>query len=75
MSMIRYGKYSGTKVYQTSLNGSAVMRRVRDNYVNATQILRGTGLMKMERKKVIDKYIDSGGVHEKIQGGFAVPSM
>ena len=62
--------YSGTPVFETVTKDVAVMRRATDNYVNATQVLRAAGLPKTQRTKILEKYVASGGSHEKVQGGY-----
>ena len=50
-------------------NSVAVMRRRRDSWLNATQILKVAGVEKGKRTKVLEKEILSGE-HEKVQGGY-----
>lgn len=47
----------------------AVMRRRKDSWLNATQILKVAGIEKGKRTKVLEKEILSGE-HEKVQGGY-----
>ena len=47
----------------------AVMRRRKDSWLNATQILKVAGVEKGKRTKVLEKEILSGE-HEKVQGGY-----
>ncbi|KAI8617575.1 transcription regulator HTH, apses-type DNA-binding domain-containing protein [Chytriomyces sp. MP71] len=62
--------YSGVHVLQQADSyGQPVMRRAKDDYINATQILRAAGFPKTQRTKILERDI-SGGVHEKVQGGF-----
>ena len=51
------------------VNGTAVMRRRSDSWLNATQILKVAGVEKGKRTKVLEKEILSGE-HEKVQGGY-----
>lgn len=51
------------------VNSVAVMRRRRDSWLNATQILKVAGIEKGKRTKVLEKEILSGE-HEKVQGGY-----
>src|ERR1700710_2756244 len=51
------------------VNGIAVMRRRKDSWLNATQILKVAGVEKGKRTKVLEKEILSGE-HEKVQGGY-----
>ncbi|KAJ3239905.1 hypothetical protein HDU77_011213 [Chytriomyces hyalinus] len=62
--------YSGVHVLQQMDSyGQPVMRRAKDDYINATQVLRAAGFPKTQRTKILERDI-SGGVHEKVQGGF-----
>lgn len=45
------------------------MRRIKDNWVNATQILKCCNFPKAKRTKILEKGVQQG-VHEKIQGGY-----
>ena len=67
---IKFSAYSGTRVYVMNIKGISVMRRLHDNYVNATQVLRAAGLAKPQRTKILEKDI-SRMKHEKVQGGYA----
>lgn len=67
---IKFSAYSGTRVYVMTIKGISVMRRLHDNYVNATQVLRAAGLAKPQRTKILEKDI-SRMKHEKVQGGYA----
>ncbi|KAI8996057.1 transcription regulator HTH, apses-type DNA-binding domain-containing protein, partial [Gaertneriomyces semiglobifer] len=67
---IRTASYSGVRVYEIQCRGVPVMRRVADAYINATQILRAAGLPKPQRTKILERDV-TGGVHEKVQGGYA----
>src|SRR3954469_14759662 len=51
------------------VNGIAVMRRRKDSWLNATQILKVAGIEKGKRTKVLEKEILTGE-HEKVQGGY-----
>lgn len=61
--------YSGISVYEMEIHGVAIMRRRKDSWLNATQILKVAGIDKGKRTKVLEKEILSG-VHEKVQGGY-----
>ncbi|PVH82168.1 apses transcription factor-like protein [Cadophora sp. DSE1049] len=61
--------YSGVDVYEMEVNGIAVMRRRKDSWLNATQILKVAGIEKGKRTKVLEKEILIGE-HEKVQGGY-----
>lgn len=45
------------------------MRRVKDNWVNATQILKCCNFPKAKRTKILERGVQQG-MHEKIQGGY-----
>ena len=47
----------------------AAMKRVSDNCLNATQILKVAGIDKGRRTKILEKEIITGP-HEKVQGGY-----
>ena len=51
------------------VNDVAVMRRRKDSWLNATQILKVAGIEKGKRTKVLEKEI-LAGEHEKVQGGY-----
>lgn len=51
------------------VNNVAVMRRRKDSWLNATQILKVAGIEKGKRTKVLEKEILIGE-HEKVQGGY-----
>ncbi|KAL6719761.1 transcriptional regulator swi6 [Lecanora helva] len=61
--------YSGVSVYEMEVNSVAVMRRRKDSWLNATQILKVAGIDKGKRTKVLEREILSGE-HEKVQGGY-----
>lgn len=61
--------YSGVDVYEMEVNNVAVMRRRKDSWLNATQILKVAGIEKGKRTKVLEKEILIG-THEKVQGGY-----
>ncbi|TAQ91636.1 hypothetical protein B7494_g97 [Chlorociboria aeruginascens] len=61
--------YSGVDVYEMEINKISVMRRRKDSWLNATQILKVAGIEKGKRTKVLEKEILIGE-HEKVQGGY-----
>ncbi|KAL3418487.1 start control protein Cdc10 [Phlyctema vagabunda] len=61
--------YSGVDVYEMEVNGIAVMRRRKDSWLNATQILKVAGIEKGKRTKILEKEILTGE-YEKVQGGY-----
>ncbi|KAJ1961533.1 transcriptional regulator swi6 [Dispira parvispora] len=69
LSTIFHSMYSGIPVYEQTVNGVAVMRRLKDSYLNATQILKVANVPKPRRLRIIEAELLSG-VHEKVQGGY-----
>ena len=67
--MFNQAVYSSVSVYEMEVNQVAVMRRRKDSWLNATQILKVAGIEKGKRTKVLEKEILSGE-HEKVQGGY-----
>ncbi|KAI9248634.1 hypothetical protein BY458DRAFT_494284 [Sporodiniella umbellata] len=61
--------YSGVAVFEMIVNGVAVMRRQKDSYMNATQILKVANIDKGKRTKILEKEVLLGE-HEKVQGGY-----
>lgn len=61
--------YSSVAVYEFMVRGIACMRRRKDGYINATQILKIAGIDKARRTKILEKEILTGE-HEKVQGGY-----
>ncbi|CAN3359448.1 hypothetical protein DICA2_D04192 [Diutina catenulata] len=61
--------YSNTEVYECTMNESPIMRRIKDDWVNATQILKCCNFPKAKRTKILEKGVQQGR-HEKVQGGF-----
>ncbi|KAG0319349.1 transcriptional regulator swi6 [Dissophora globulifera] len=61
--------YSGVPVYETMCRGIAVMRRKKDSFLNATQILKVAGVEKGKRTKILERDV-LPGEHEKVQGGY-----
>lgn len=61
--------YSNVDVYEFEVNGVAVMKRIGDSKLNATQILKVAGVEKGKRTKILEKEIQTGE-HEKVQGGY-----
>ena len=51
------------------MNDSPIMRRCKDDWVNATQILKCCNFPKAKRTKILEKGVQQG-LHEKVQGGF-----
>ncbi|KAJ2094258.1 transcriptional regulator swi6 [Coemansia sp. S100] len=61
--------YSGIQVYEMECRGIAVMKRLADSWLNATQILKVAGIDKGRRTKILEREVLTGE-HEKIQGGY-----
>lgn len=61
--------YSNIEVYECSVNEMPIMRRCKDNWVNATQILKLCNFPKAKRTKILEKGVQQGQ-HEKVQGGY-----
>lgn len=68
-ALIYRATYSGVNVVETIVQGTPVMKRRSDSYLNATQILKVAGLDKGKRSKILDREIILGE-HEKVQGGY-----
>lgn len=56
-------------MYECTINNSPIMRRCKDDWVNATQILKCCNFPKAKRTKILEKGVQQG-LHEKIQGGY-----
>ncbi|KAJ2658759.1 Transcription factor mbp1 [Coemansia sp. RSA 1199] len=61
--------YAGVEVFQQLYNGTAVMRRRKDSFVNVTQILKCAQYDKPHRTRFLEREIHTG-IHEKVQGGY-----
>ncbi|KAI8611637.1 transcription regulator HTH, apses-type DNA-binding domain-containing protein [Chytriomyces sp. MP71] len=61
--------YSGVPVYEMMHRGVQVMRRIADDYINATQILKVAGYPKSQRTKTLEMEVHKGP-HDKVQGGY-----
>lgn len=60
--------YSSVAVYEMICRDIAVMRRQKDSFMNATQVLKVANIDKGKRTKILEKEI-SNKLHEKVQGG------
>ncbi|ORY29732.1 apses-domain-containing protein [Rhizoclosmatium globosum] len=61
--------YSKIEVWECNIKNIGLMRRVKDGWFNATQILKLAGYgEKAKRSKILEKM--HLGIHEKVQGGF-----
>lgn len=56
-------------MYECQINSCPLMRRCKDDWVNATQILKCCNFPKAKRTKILEKGVQQG-LHEKIQGGY-----
>lgn len=56
-------------MYECSVGESPIMRRCKDDWVNATQILKLCNFPKAKRTKILEKGVQQG-LHEKVQGGY-----
>lgn len=56
-------------MYESTINDTPIMRRRKDDWVNATQILKCCNFPKAKRTKILEKGVQQG-VHEKVQGGY-----
>jgi hypothetical protein len=61
--------YSGVPVYEMMCRNVAVMRRQKDSFLNATQVLKVAQIDKGKRTKILEKEILNRD-HEKVQGGY-----
>jgi hypothetical protein len=61
--------YSGVPVYEMMCRNVAVMRRQKDSFLNATQVLKVAQIDKGKRTKILEKEIQNRD-HEKVQGGY-----
>lgn len=62
-------RYSGVDVYELIHPTGSVMKRKKDNWVNATHILKAANFPKARRTRILEKEILKE-IHEKVQGGF-----
>ena len=56
-------------VYEQVVGENIVMRRQKDDWINATHVLKVADLDKPARTRVLEKEIQTS-THEKIQGGY-----
>ena len=56
-------------MYESTINDTPIMRRRKDDWVNATQILKCCNFPKAKRTKILEKGVQQG-IHEKVQGGY-----
>ena len=61
--------YSGVQVFESRIKNVDLMRRLKDNWINATQILKIADIEKPQRTKILEREIQVAQ-HEKVQGGY-----
>ena len=62
-------KYSGVDVYELVHPTGSIMKRKKDNWVNATHILKAANFAKAKRTRILERDVIAHQ-HEKVQGGF-----
>ncbi|MCJ1251921.1 hypothetical protein MMC30_009159 [Trapelia coarctata] len=67
--MIWSATYSNVPVYEFNVDDNHVMRRRRDGWINATQILKVADFDKPARTRILEREVQKG-IHEKVQGGY-----
>ncbi|KAI8840694.1 hypothetical protein BJ741DRAFT_530222, partial [Chytriomyces cf. hyalinus JEL632] len=60
---------STVPVYEMMHKNIQIMRRIHDDWLNATHILKAAGLSKPKRTKILEMEVLQG-LHEKVQGGY-----
>ncbi|KAJ8602755.1 hypothetical protein MRB53_042382 [Persea americana] len=61
--------YSNVPVLEIVIRSIPVMRRRKDDWMNATQILKVAGFDKPQRTRILEREVQKGE-HEKVQGGY-----
>ncbi|CCG81528.1 Cell division cycle-related protein res2/pct1 [Taphrina deformans PYCC 5710] len=61
--------YSNVPVLEITIKGIPMMRRRKDDWMNATQILKVAGFDKPQRTRILEREVQKGE-HEKVQGGY-----
>lgn len=56
-------------MYEFNVEDNHVMRRRRDGWINATQILKVADFDKPARTRILEREVQKG-IHEKVQGGY-----
>ena len=56
-------------VFEFNIDGNHVMRRRKDNFINATHILKAADYDKPARTRILEREVQKGR-HEKVQGGY-----
>ena len=68
-NQIYSAKYSGVDVYEFIHPTGSIMKRKKDDWVNATHILKAANFAKARRTRILEKEVLKE-THEKVQGGF-----
>lgn len=68
-AIVNSARYASIDVYEVNWKSIPVMKRKRDNYVNASQILKAAKVEKKKRKKVLKRLCELVPF-EKIEFGF-----
>ncbi|CAI5227136.1 ANM_HP_G0089930.mRNA.1.CDS.1 [Saccharomyces cerevisiae] len=68
-NQIYSAKYSGVDVYEFIHSSGSIMKRKKDDWVNATHILKAANFAKAKRTRILEKEVLKE-THEKVQGGF-----
>ena len=66
---IYLAKYPGVDVHELIHPTGSIMKRKKDNWVNAAHILKAANLSKVRRIKILEREI-LGKIHEEGRGGF-----
>ena len=56
-------------VFEFNIDGNHVMRRRKDDFINATHILKVADYDKPARTRILEREVQKGR-HEKVQGGY-----
>ncbi|KND03471.1 uncharacterized protein SPPG_00954 [Spizellomyces punctatus DAOM BR117] len=64
-------RYNDYQAFQICVNGTPVMRRKSDGWINLTHICKAAGMPKGQRSRILSKELRHGHEHEKVQGGAA----
>lgn len=56
-------------MFELNVEGTHVMRRREDDWINATHILKVAQFDKPGRTRILEREVQKG-VHEKVQGGY-----
>lgn len=68
-NQIYSARYSGVDVYEFIHSTGSIMKRKKDDWVNATHILKAANFAKAKRTRILEKEVLKE-THEKVQGGF-----